>query len=71
MTLQRPLQFPRIAVPDLHCRIYRSRRYNGVQRVKTNSIDLVPVPDENVFGGLVGQLFLICALGAIGGGGVR
>ena len=48
--LQRPLQFPRILVPDLHRRIYRSRRYNGVQRVKTNSVDFVPMPNENVFG---------------------
>ena len=71
MTLQRPLQFPRIPVPDRHRRVYRSRRYNRGQRVRTNSVDFVRVPDENVFGRFVRQPFFICAFGTIGGGGVR
>ena len=62
MALQRPLRFPRIPVPDLHRRAYRSRCYNGVKRLKTNSVNFVSVSNENVFGGFVRQPFLVCAL---------
>jgi hypothetical protein len=64
MALECSLQLAGIPVPDFHSGACASRCEHGIGQVKTNSIDLVSMPTQCVFGVTSGQPVLVGTLRA-------